>query len=276
MTDTTGLLLAMDYTKAFDTLRWSLIQKAMELFQFGEYLSRAVGILFEDVKTSIYNDGHSSGYFFPSRGIRQGCCCSPSLFILAVELLAVMIRASTSVEGVKVADQQIKISQYADDTTLFLKDSLSLEAAMDLVSTFADFSGLRINFQKSYLLLLGNYLHPPSSINGLQVVEQVTILGITFTNDMTEELNYELNFKPKLQKIQDICSSWINRNLSLKGKIVLITSLLISILQYPCSCTSTPKRVCVKILTDFIWNAGKSKIAYNLLVQDIPEGTQAV
>lgn len=112
--ESTGLLLAMDYTKAFDTIRWSLIQKALDLFNFGDFLSSAVNILFTDVKTSIYNAGHSSGYFFPSRGIRQGCCCSPSLFILAVELLANLIRSSPSLEGITVAGQQVRISQYAD------------------------------------------------------------------------------------------------------------------------------------------------------------------
>lgn len=118
-------------------------------------------------------------------------------------------------------------------------------------------------------------LRLPTSIHGLDVVEQVTILGITFANTMTDDLHYELNFRPKLQKIKEICSSWINRNLSMKGKVVLITSLLILILQYPCSCTSTPKRVYVefkKISTDLVWNARRSKIAYDLLIQDISEG----
>lgn len=273
--NSTGILLAMDYSKAFDTIRWSLIHKALELFQFGEFLSKAVSVLFKDVKTSIYNHGFSSGYFFPSRGIRQGCCCSPSLFILAVELLAIWIRSAPSVDGISVAGQQVRISQYADDTTLFIRDSASLDALMHIINTFADFSGLRINYQKSYLLLLGNFLHPPSSIHGIKVVEQITILGITFTNRMTEELHYELNYKPKLQRIKEICNAWINRSLSMKGKVVLITSLLISILQYPCSCTSTPKRVYdefKKISTDFIWNSRRSKIAYALLIQDIPEG----
>lgn len=273
--DSTGILLAMDYSKAFDTIRWSLIRKALEVFHFGDFLCKAVGILFEDVKTTIYNYGYSSGYFFPSRGIRQGCCCSPSLFILAVELLAIAIRDSPTIEGISVANHQVRISQYADDTTLFLKDSTSLDAAMGIINTFGDFSGLRINYQKSYLLLLGNFLHPPPSLHGITVVDQVTILSITFANEMTEDLHYELNYRPKLMKIRDICSGWINRNLSLKGKIVLITSLLISILQYPCSCTSTPKGVYKefkKISTDLIWNTRRSKIAYDLLVQDIPEG----
>lgn len=58
-----GLLLAIDYAKAFDSLRWDLIYKALELFGFGDFLISAVKLLFRDVKTSIFNSGFSSGYF---------------------------------------------------------------------------------------------------------------------------------------------------------------------------------------------------------------------
>lgn len=147
--------------------------------------------------------------------------------------------------------------------TLFLRNSSSLDTAVQLIDTFADFSGLRINYQKSHLLLLGNYLHPPTQIHDIKVVDQVTILGMIFTNEWTEELHYKLNFQPKLQKIRDICGSWINRNLSMKGKTVLINSLLMSILQYPCSCSPTPKKVYdefKKIAKDFLWSGKRPKM----------------
>lgn len=120
--ESSGLLLAVDQTKAFDTVSWSLIHHALDFFGFGEQLSSAVEVLFRDIKTCNFNSGFSSGYFLPSRGIRQGCCCSPSIFILTVELLALMVRQS-------LAGQQVKISQYADDATIFfLRDFESLAA----------------------------------------------------------------------------------------------------------------------------------------------------
>lgn len=62
---------------------------------------------------------------------------------------------------------------------------------------------------------------------------------------MKEKQN-RLNFEPQLNKIKSICSSWSNRNLSLKGKVTVIYALLISLLQYQC--------------------------AYNNIIQDIPNG----
>lgn len=48
-----------------------------------------------------------------------------------------------------------------------------------------------------------------------------------------------------------------------------------SILHYPCSNTPTPTRVIhefKKIITDFFWNDKRGKVAYNVLIQDIPQG----
>lgn len=67
----------------------------------------------------------------------------------------------------------------------------------------------------------------------------------------------------------------MNRTLSMKGKVLLIGSLISSVLQYPCPNTTTPTRVIAefkKIVTDFFWNDKRGKVAYNVLIQDISHG----
>lgn len=105
-----GFLLAIDYAKAFDSIRWSLLYKAVTLFGFGEFIIDAIKLLFQDIKTSIYNNGFSSGYFFPIRGIRQGCCTSPSLFVIAVEIMAIMVRQNAHIQGISIANKTVTIS----------------------------------------------------------------------------------------------------------------------------------------------------------------------
>lgn len=270
-----GLLLAVDYAKAFDTIRWDLIHHAFQIFGFGDYISTAVKILFKDIKTCVSNNGFSSDYFYPSRGIRQGCCSSPSIFVIAVELLAFMVRQSPNIRGISLTHRQIKISQYADDATFFIRDFTALQDLIHLLRVFATFSGLQINYHKSHLLLLGHHLHPPTQFEGIRIAEQVTILGITFRYDMNEDQQYLLNFEGKIDKIKNICSTWMNRSLSMKGKVLLISALMTSVLQYPCSYLVTPSRLMVeykKTTTDFFWNGKRGKVAYKVLIQDIPQG----
>lgn len=192
-----------------------------------------------------------------------------------MELLAIIVRKSEEIKGVDIHGVSAKISQYADDSTFFIKDPNSLLLLLDLLENFSRLSGLRINHHKSYLLLLGNYLHPPTSIRGIQVAHKVKILGITYKAHMSEEEQYDLIFSSKIDKIANICSSWTNRNMSLKGKITLVNSLMVSILQYPCSCTFVPVRVqndFKRIVTNFIWDSKRPKIAYNLLIQNTELG----
>lgn len=81
------MLLALDYAKAFDTLGWELIFEALKLFGFGDFILKAVKILFANIKTCVVNSGFSSDFFYPERDVRQGCFSSPSLFVLVVKLL---------------------------------------------------------------------------------------------------------------------------------------------------------------------------------------------
>lgn len=50
---------------------------------------------------------------------------------------------------------------------------------------------------------------------------------------------------------------------------------MISLLQFQCTAISTPPRVFTdfkKIVTEFIWNGTTSKVAYNVMIQDLSYG----
>ena len=50
------------------------------------------------------------------------------LFVLAVETLSICIRSCTEIKGIQVANREIKLSQYADDTHPFLRMNSRLES----------------------------------------------------------------------------------------------------------------------------------------------------
>ena len=53
----------------------------------------------------------------------QGCPLSPYLFMLCAEILGAAVRQDTLIRGIQISDNECKISQYADDTTLILDGS---------------------------------------------------------------------------------------------------------------------------------------------------------
>ena len=81
----------------------------------------------------------------------------PYLFILAVEVIGKAIRANTNIKGITVNNTEIKLSQYADDTTLILNSTQdSLSAAFDTIKNFGKSSGLKLNDKKIEALWIGS------------------------------------------------------------------------------------------------------------------------
>ena len=72
-------------------------------------------------------------WFKPSKWVPQGYPLSPYLYILSAKLLANKICQDSTVKGVKVFGNEIKLSQFVDDTTIFNADLGSLEKALKIV-----------------------------------------------------------------------------------------------------------------------------------------------
>lgn len=110
-----GAIISLDFQKAFDSLRWEFLNEALEMFGFGEKFRKWIGIFFKNISSTVTNNGFMSEYFSPQRGVRQGCCISPFLFIIALEILAIRIRNNVSIVGYTLGDFSCKLSLFADD-----------------------------------------------------------------------------------------------------------------------------------------------------------------
>lgn len=226
-------------------------------------------MLFKGVETCIINAGFTSPYFSPANGVRQGCCASPLLFIIAVELQALMIRNDPNIKGIFIRNTEFRISQFADDTTCFTSNRESLDALITYLQRFSSYSGLQLNYEKSSIVHIGRSPTPLTNTCSIPFSQATKILGIWFSKNRTDDEHYAWNYAPVLDNMRKTCLAWNNRSLSLKGKITVFNTLTGSQIQYVCMNTITPARVLTevrKIATLFLWNGKKSKI----MVQDIP------
>ena len=143
----TGLILLVDFAKAFDSLSWNFINKVLEFFKFGDSIKKWITVLYKNAVLSVNQGGNLSSFFNIGRGCRQGDPLSPYIFILCAEILAIKVRNNKNIKGIKIDNNEFKLSQYADDTSLLLDGSdTSLNAALSDLSSFAMYSGLNVNF----------------------------------------------------------------------------------------------------------------------------------
>ena len=139
-----GLLLCLYFEKAFDSLDWQLMFKVLKAFGFGNDVCRWVDTFYKDIKEAVIVNGQIPQWFN-----RQRDPISPYLFIMCVEILAIMIREDEAIKGIYINKVGHTIFQFADDTQLMNSgDRKSFEKSIHVVNKFGTVFGLFINADK--------------------------------------------------------------------------------------------------------------------------------
>ena len=99
-----GLLLCIDFEKAFDSISHSFIIKTLHFFGFGHSFIKWINVLLNDISSCLNHCGNITKRFEVGRSCRQGDPISPYLFILCAEILALKIRNDSKVKGFKLGN----------------------------------------------------------------------------------------------------------------------------------------------------------------------------
>ena len=133
-----------------------------------------VKVFYQNIRSCVINNGTVSDYFNLERGVRQGDPLSPSMFILAVETLAISIRSNVLIKGITICNEETKILQYADDTTAVLSDTNSAQSLFD--------SGLKVNGSKTEGLWIGSLKYNDIKPFGIKWPDEpIKASGVFFT-----------------------------------------------------------------------------------------------
>ncbi|PIK58954.1 hypothetical protein BSL78_04121 [Apostichopus japonicus] len=266
-----GYILFVDFEKAFDSVNWNFLYHTLQLFNFGDSIIRWVKTFYANCTACVLNNGVSSGFFPVKRGMRQGCPLSPYLFVLCAEILALKLRADRMYVGFPVGNVNIKVSMYADDTTIFLDNiDRSLQRVVEILTEFKQASGLKINFEKSNILPIGDNNENGNGQSAYNIPftdGPIKVLGITLTNNRSDL--FPLNYLPKLSRLKSVLNMWSPRDLTPYGKIVIIKSFALSQLVFLFSVLPNPPESFLKelnsLLFNFIWRGKGDKIKRKIL-----------
>ena len=148
------MAIFVDFIKAFDTVNWNFLFKTLEALNFSPQLLQWIRTFYTDCSSCVVNNGYAS-VFKLQRGVRQECQLSGSLFVLCAEILANAIRSNANIQRININGKGFKISQYADDITVFVSDIRSAQNLVHLLHAFQKCSGLEVNRSKTEGLWLG-------------------------------------------------------------------------------------------------------------------------
>jgi hypothetical protein len=116
------LIISIDAKKAYNKIQCHFMIKVLrKLRTEGTYLN-IVKAIYDKPMANIILNGEKLKPFPLKSGRRQGCPLSPLLFNIVLEYLARAIRQEEEMKGIQIGKETVRISPFADDMILFLKD----------------------------------------------------------------------------------------------------------------------------------------------------------
>ncbi|XP_060211804.1 uncharacterized protein LOC132639369 [Lycium barbarum] len=271
-TKTANVVLKLDMAKAYDRVSWLFLTKVMR--QMG-YSHMVVDMIFRIVSNNWYSillNGQQHGFFQSSRGVKQGDPLSPTLFILAAEVLSRNLNQLHQIPhfkgyGLPKWSPKINHLAYADDMIIFASaDIISLQKIMEVLKRYEETSGQKVNRDKNSV-----YMHHNVTGDIKAIVEVIigigrkdfpfTYLGCPIFYSRRKKDYYNSILVKIMQRLQ----SWKGKMLSFGGRAVLIKHVLQGMPIHLLSALNPPDCVITqmhKLFAQFFWNntsGGKSR-----------------
>ena len=186
--------------------------------------------------------------------------------------MALQIRNTDSLSGIKVKINSIfkyiKLTQLADDTTLFLNSVLEVKIALQIIETFGKHSGLILNKNKTDAMFIGKLKNCSDFLCDINWPDgPIKSLGVFFGHNRLQ--CNELNLSSKIENCEKILIHWKKRNLTFFGKIQIIKTLLLLKFVYLAKSTVVPQEkinTLNKLFFKFLWNDKREKIKRSTLI----------
>ena len=116
-----GIILLIDFSKAFDSISYNYILSTLKNFNFCPFIINWIELLLKNFRSVTVLNGNIGNDIFLGRGCRQGDPISGYLFILAVEILIIALMNHPDIFPYSTKKKNGHLLDcYADDLTIFL------------------------------------------------------------------------------------------------------------------------------------------------------------
>ena len=175
-----GVIVFLDFEKAFDRLDRAWIEQCMAAVGFGAGAQRWVHILHTGTTARVAFNGWHTDAFPVSSGVFQGSPLSPLLFVLATQPMAAHARRCAhqrAFQPIRLpsGDPAPVMHQHADDTSIHAQSPSDAQVILDTtVDLHCAATGSKLQRSKSQGLGLGRFSHleGPDAATGVHFVAQ--------------------------------------------------------------------------------------------------------
>jgi hypothetical protein len=155
--DKNHLIISTDAEKAFDKIHHHFMIKSLRKLGIERNYINIIKTIYDKPTDSIILNREKLKLFPLKSGMRQGCPLSPLLLNIVLEFLARTIRQEEGIKGIQIGKETVKISLFAGDMILYLKDPKnSIQKLLDTINRYSKVAGYKINIGNSLAFLYTN------------------------------------------------------------------------------------------------------------------------
>jgi hypothetical protein len=116
------MILSIDAEKAFDKIQNSFMIKTLKKLGIDGVFLNIIKAIYDKPRANIILNGEQLKPSPLKAETRKGCTLSPLLFNIVLEFLVKAIRQKQEIKGIQIGKEEVKLSLFADDMNLVLRD----------------------------------------------------------------------------------------------------------------------------------------------------------
>lgn len=226
-------LIFIDLEKAFDMVPVQKLLLVLDSLDINRHYILAIKEFYKDQRNVIKISGRISAPFVTDKGVRQGCCLSPTLFKVYLESILGGWKNRCKCMGVPIDDEYVYSLLFADDQVIMAGDEHDVDYMMRKLADTYEENGMKINYRKTKYLVVGGEARDLQMSGGVvQGCKEYKYLGsvITSAGDSREDITNRIGHARRAtQKLNSLLWSGSIRDAT---KVRMYKTIVQSILIY--------------------------------------------
>jgi len=230
-------LVFIDLEKAYDTVPLKKLFKTLTTAGLSKTYISAIVNMYKDAKSSIKIGSATSDPFPVTKGLRQGCSLSPTLFKIYIQEALKNWRKKCAGMGIQLGNHCLTNLFFADDQVVVANENEDIDYMIRKLTEEYEKWGLTINLTKTeYLKIKEDQNDHQLSVKEIRNCEEYKYLGTIIAKEGTSKRDIKQKLQQSRKVIQTLNPLLWSPKIKLKTKMKIYTTVVEPILTYGSEC----------------------------------------